>query len=482
MRRKYSFTCPNDAKFPTKEGSLARGGCRSRSKSRVRNRSVFEITAAPSDLYSYVPAAHATASSTHKANPTLFVVFHNCDIFNCLQPPLTGIRVIDLSTVVAGPTATMILADLGADIIKVERIDGGDDARHMGPHLGDWGAFFVAVNRGKRSIAADITKPAGRDLVLRLARNADVFLENFRGGKIAALGLDESRVRAENPRIIYASLSAYGTRGPDALKPGFDALIQGRTGIVSVTGSGPDSPTRAGVSVIDMGAGMWMATGILAALLERTRTGVGQRVDTSLFQTGIMAMAYYLVYRQFLGQDPRPQGSTHAAFAPYSAFDTADGGIMIGCSNDRLFRRLCTAIEREDWLSDPRFASNVLRVQNRTALEGGLQSIFRQKPTAHWVALLDTHDVPVSPIQNAGQVLNDPQLTALGQLQSVNLPGNGSTPIAIPRLPFELSHTPPVITGPPPMHGEHARSILTEAGYSESEIEELARDGVCKLP
>ena len=429
--------------------------------------------------YSYVPSAHATSSSIHKANPTLFVVFHICDIFSGLPPPLAGIRVLDLTTIVAGPTTSMILADLGADVIKLERIDGGDDARNMGPYRDGWGAYFVAVNRGKRSIAADITKPAGRDLALRLAQNADVFLENFRGGKIAALGLDEPRVREHNPNIIYASLSAYGTRGPDALKPGFDALIQGRTGIVSVTGSGPSAPTRAGVSVIDMGAGMWMAMGILAALIERQKTGQGQRVDGSLYQTGIMAMAYYLVYRQFTGVDPVPQGSTHSAFAPYCAFHTADGGIMVGCSNDRLFQRLCTALGDPGWLQDPRFANNVLRVQNRSALEGGLQAVFKQQPTAHWTALLDHHDVPVSAIQTAGQVLDDPQLTALEQLQSVRL--NGSGEIAIPRLPFDLSQTPPQITAPPPRLGEHGRCILAEAGYTDAEIEQLVCDGVCKL-
>ena len=373
----------------------------------------------------------------------------------------------------------MILADLGADVIKIERIDGGDDARHMGPHLGEWGAFFVAVNRGKRSIAVDITKPAGRDLVLRLAAKADVFLENFRGGKIAALGLDETQIRAQNTNIIYASLSAYGPRGPDSLKPGFDALIQGRTGIVSVTGADRDSPTRAGISVIDMGAGMWMAMGILAALLERRKSGAGQRVDGSLFQTGIMAMAYFLVYRQFTGVDPVPQGSTHMAFAPYRAFDTADGRIMIGCSNDRLFRRLCKALDRGEWSADPRFASNVLRVRNREALEGGLQELFKEKRTAHWTELLDAHDVPVSPIQTAGQVLDDPQLAALEQLKNVCL--NGSS-IAIPHLPFELSETGTEIAGPPPAHGEHGRCVLSEAGYSDVEIEQLAREGVCKLP
>jgi crotonobetainyl-CoA:carnitine CoA-transferase CaiB-like acyl-CoA transferase len=398
-----------------------------------------------------------------------------------LPPPLTGIRVLDLTTVVAGPTATMILADLGAHVIKIERIDGGDDARHMGPHLGHWGAFFVPINRGKRSIAADIGKPAGRDLVLRLARESDVFIENFRGGKMAALGLDEPAVRAVNPRIVYASLSAYGTRGPDCLKPGYDALVQARTGIVSVTGTGPESPIRAGVSLIDMGAGMWMAMGILAALLERQKSGIAQRVDASLFQTGVMAMVYHLVYRQFSGVNPVPQGSRHTAFAPYCAFETADGRMMVGVSNERMFRRLCTALDRPEWLSDPRFATNPLRVQHCRELEAELQKIFKDHPAAHWTALFDEHDVPVSPVQNAEQVLNDPQLAALGQLGTMTL-ADQHAEVAVPRLPFELSITPAELASAPPMHGEHGRAILTEAGYSDGEIEQLVASGVCKLP
>ena len=398
-----------------------------------------------------------------------------------MPPPLTGIRVLDLTTVVAGPTATMILADLGAHVIKIERIDGGDDARHMGPHLGHWGAFFVPINRGKRSIAADIGKPAGRDLVLRLARESDVFIENFRGGKMAALGLDEPAVRAVNPRIVYASLSAYGTRGPDCLKPGYDALVQARTGIVSVTGTGPESPIRAGVSLIDMGAGMWMAMGILAALLERQKSGIAQRVDASLFQTGVMAMVYHLVYRQFSGVNPVPQGSRHTAFAPYCAFETADGRMMVGVSNERMFRRLCTALDRPEWLSDPRFATNPLRVQHCRELEAELQKIFKDHPAAHWTALFDEHDVPVSPVQNAEQVLNDPQLAALGQLGTMTL-ADQHAEVAVPRLPFELSITPAELASAPPMHGEHGRAILTEAGYSDGEIEQLVASGVCKLP
>lgn len=376
----------------------------------------------------------------------------------------------------------MVLADLGADVIKVERMDGGDDARHMGPHHGEWGAYFVPLNRGKRSIAVDIGKPAGRDLVLRLATGSDVFIENFRAGKLASLGLDEAAVRSHKPDIIYASLSAYGSRGPDHLKPGYDALLQGRTGIMSVTGAGPESPTRAGVSIIDMGAGMWAAIGILAALLERQRSGRGQRVGSSLLQTGVMLMAYHLLYRQFSGENPVPQGSRHSAFAPYGAFETADGRIMLGISNDRLFRRLCRAMERPDWADDPRFVSNVQRVRNRDELEAQLQQVFAQMPTAHWMALFDASGVPISPIQNAEQILNDPQLIAIGQMESVRLPGEVKASADIPRLPVELSETPPGIGGPPPKLGEHGRAILMEAGYSADEIDQLGAIGACALP
>ncbi len=386
---------------------------------------------------------------------------------------------LDLSTVVAGPTASMILADLGADIIKVERIDGGDDARNMGPHRGEWGAYFVPLNRGKRSIAIDVTKPAGREIVLRLASRCDVFLENFRGGKAAKLGLDEPAVRASKPDIIYGSLSAYGQKGPDYLKPGYDAILQARTGIVSVTGPNTETPIRAGVSILDMGAGVWMALGILAALLERQRSGRGQRVDASLFETGTMLMCYHLLSRQFTGVSPGPEGSRHNAMAPYGAFATADGAIMIGISNDRLFRRLCSALGREDWLVDPRFASNASRVSNRADLEGPIADLVRGKSSAHWLALFKQHDVPADAVQNAEQVIGDPQVAALDQLAEVILDGAG--PAKIPRLPVGLSLTPASVTGPPPKLGEHCRAILQEAGYSEAEINQLVESRACAI-
>lgn len=394
------------------------------------------------------------------------------------HPPLQGIRVLDLSTVVAGPFCSMILADLGADVIKVERMDGGDDSRGMGPHRGPWGAMFVPLNRGKRSIAIDVTVPEGREVILRLASTCDVFVENYRGGKAAQLGLDEDSIRKRNPSIIYASMSAFGTRGPDYLKPGYDGLIQGRTGIISVTGADADSTARAGVSLIDMSAGMWLTTGILAALYERTRTGRGQRVDTSLLQTGVMLMAYHLLYRQFVGVDPVPQGSGHASFAPYGSFKTADGQIMIGVSNDRVYLRFCSAIGHPEWACDARFVSNVLRGQNRDHLDALIGAVLAEKCTAHWIAVFDEHDVPVSPVQTAGDVLRDPQVHAVGQLQTIPLPGteNGA---AIPRLPLSLSENPPRIGGPPPGLGEHAEEILRSAGYTDEEIRNLRAACTC---
>ena len=371
----------------------------------------------------------------------------------------------------------MILADLGADILKIERIDGGDDARGMPPHRGPWGAYYVPINRGKRSISVDLRNPAGREVVLKLAETCDVCVENFRGGKAAELSLDETAIRAHNPNIIYASLSAYGSRGPDSSKPGYDAVLQARSGIMSVTGNNPDSPMRAGVSILDMGAGVWMALGILTALFERQRTGRGQRLDASLLQTGVMLMCYHLLYRQFTGVNPKPEGARHFSVAPYGAFATADGAIMIGISNDRLFRRLSKALDRADWLEDARYSSNAERCRNRAVLEGEIADRLLTRPTSDWVALFNQHDVPNDAVQNAEQVLHDPQLAALDAFAEIGL--CGEQPAVVPRLPIALSLTPAAPAGPPPALGEHTRAILREAGYAEAAIDELLRSGAC---
>jgi crotonobetainyl-CoA:carnitine CoA-transferase CaiB-like acyl-CoA transferase len=391
---------------------------------------------------------------------------------------LGGIRVLDLSTIVAGPATSMVLADLGADVIKVERVGRGEDGRAMGPHRGEWGAYFTALNRGKRSIALDIRQAAGREAVLRIASTCDVFLENFRGGKAAQFGLDETAVRARKPEIIYASLSAYGPSGPDYKRPGYDAILQARTGIMSVTGEGGEIPIRAGVSVLDMGTGIWTALGILAALLERQRSGKGQRVDASLFQTGVMFMAYHLLYRQFAGVNPKPQGSRHTAFAPYGAYPTADGAIMIGISSDQAFRRLAEALGEPELADDPRFRTNQDRVRNTPELDPILSESFSKHSRSHWTEALDARDVANDPVQTPDQVIMDRQVAALEQLENVALPGQDSS--LLPKLPLGLSLTPPAIQGPPPRLGEHTRAVLEEAGFPEAEIEELLRNKTCQ--
>jgi crotonobetainyl-CoA:carnitine CoA-transferase CaiB-like acyl-CoA transferase len=315
--------------------------------------------------------------------------------------------------------------------------------------------------------------------VLRIAAGCDVFMENFRGGKAAALGLDEAAVRARRPDIIYASLSGYGSRGPDSTRAGYDAVLQARTGIMSITGEfgRTHSPIRSGVSVLDMGGGTWTALGILAALFERQRSGKGQNVSSSLFQTGIMFMSYHLLYRQFAGVNPQPQGSGHTAFVPYGAFATADGSVMLGISSDRLFQNLCTALDKPEWLSDRRFRTNTDRVRHRPELDGMIQDLLRARPSAHWVDLLTRHDVACDAVQTVDQVLADPQLSALDQL--ADLPLAGEPGAAVPRLPIDLSLTPAEVSGPPPAVGEHTRAVLKEAGYQDAEIDELVNRRVC---
>jgi crotonobetainyl-CoA:carnitine CoA-transferase CaiB-like acyl-CoA transferase len=308
-----------------------------------------------------------------------------------------------------------------------------------------------------------------------------VLLENFRGGKAAALGLDEASVRCRKPDIIYASLSAYGPCGPDYTRPGYDAILQARTGIMSVTGAGSSesggTPIRAGVSILDMGAGVWMALGVVAALLERQRSGSGQRVDSSLFQTGIMLMSYHLLYRQFAGVNPKPQGSRHSAFAPYGAYRASDGSIMIGISSDKAFRRLSEALGHPEWADDARFRTNPDRVRHTPELDACITEVLHSRPVEHWSGMLDRHDVANDAVQNPEQVLNDRQVAALDQLAAVPL-ADGE-PALLPRLPIDLSLNPPSIQGPPPAVGEHTTAILREAGCNETEIQELLRSGIC---
>ena len=393
--------------------------------------------------------------------------------------PLDGIRVLDVTGNIAGPCATMILAALGADVIKIERPGSGDDARHMAPAHDEWSAYFLAINRGKRSVAIDLATAEGIALVLRMARACDVFVENWRGGKAEAMGLGEAALRNARADIIYASLSAFGSRGPEFEKPGYDALVQARTGIQSVTGEPGTAGARAGVSILDMGSGMWMAVGVIAGLFERQRTGRGTRVDGSLYQTGVMWMAYHLVARQMTGSDPQPQGTRHSAFAPYGDFPTADSRILIGISSDRLFERLCTALGQPALAQDARFSANPERVRNREILDAELARLFAARTTADWLAEFDRAGVPASSIQTAGQVLADPQLAALDQMRELEELAGVSSPV----LPLELGGLP-ASAGAVPRLGEHTREVLLAAGMASEEIDELARRRIiqCQTP
>jgi crotonobetainyl-CoA:carnitine CoA-transferase CaiB-like acyl-CoA transferase len=390
--------------------------------------------------------------------------------------PLKGIRVLDLTSNISGPSATVILADMGAEVIKIERPKQGDDARGMGPYIMGESAYFLAINRNKQSVVIDIRQTEGQELIRRMAREVDVVVENFRRGVPEKYGLDGESLRKENPRLIYCSLSAYGEVGPDAVKPGYDAVLQARTGIMSITGSRQEEPARAGVSILDMGSGMWCAIAILSALFHREKTGEGQIVGTSLFETGIYWMNYHLTAYQANQLDPVPQGTSHTAFAPYGAFQTEDDLLLLGISNDSLFRRLVNTLERGNWADDPQFAHNSERLTNRKKLDEMLNECFSQASCSYWLERLQVAGVPCSRIQKVSQVLNDPHLHLMNMMPSVSHSSIGL--VQIPRLPIRLEKTPAAVQTGAPVLGEHTDEVLKRYGVTEQERGEYRRKGI----
>lgn len=379
--------------------------------------------------------------------------------------PLAGFRVLDITTNIAGPYATMILGDLGAEVWKIERPGGGDDARGMGPFLDGVSCYFAAINRGKRSAAVDLRRPEGRVAALAMARQARIFVENGRPGKAAELGLGFDDIRAVRPDVIYVSLSAYGPRGPAAPRPGYDAIVQARSGLISLNGSTEGDLARVGVSILDMGSGIWSALAVLAALLADD--GQARHVETSLFETGLNWVAYHLLYQLATGRDPVPQGTRHTAFAPYGDFPAADGRLLIGISNDRQFARLCGVLGRPELAADPRFATNPARLEHRRDLEPLMAEILATKPATDWEADLSAADVPVGRVQTISQVLTDPQALSLGILDR-----------GLVGLPLSLDGARPPIPGRAPALGQDTRAALAMAGYGDGEIARLFAAGV----
>jgi len=393
--------------------------------------------------------------------------------------PLTGMRVVDVTTSIAGPYCAETLAALGADVVKVERPDTGDDGRAWGPPFWNGeGAMFLAVNAGKRSLAISLSDERGREAVLRLADRADVFLQSLRPGLAEQLGLGADALRERNARLVYCTIGAYGRVGPLAEEPGYDALMQAAGGLISMTGE-PDRPgVRVGSSLIDMGTGMWAALGIAAALLERERTGNGTTVDTSLYETALAYIGYHLVGYLADGTIPSGQGTVFPMVAPYQVFPTRDGELMVAGGNDRLFALLCGVLELPELVDDARFRTNPDRVANRAELVELVSGRLRERDTAEWHERLSAAGVPAAPVADVADVANAAQTQALGFLQPVEhaaIPG-----LQLPALPLSFEGTRATHASAPPAVGEHSAEVLAEVGYSGAEIAAMVRDGVIR--
>jgi crotonobetainyl-CoA:carnitine CoA-transferase CaiB-like acyl-CoA transferase len=393
--------------------------------------------------------------------------------------PLSGVRVIDVTTSLAGPYCTEVLAALGADVVKIEPPEAGDEARSWGPPF--WkgeSTMFLAMNAGKRSVALDLRR--GLDVLLRLADGADVFIQSLRPGVAEARGFGADTVRARNRRLVYATIGAFGREGLWSTRPGYDPLAQAAGGILSVTGEEGGAGVRVGVSMIDQSTGLWAALGIVAALHERERTGEGRAIDVSLYETALALLSYQLTGYLGSGDIPGRHGTAFPSIVPYRVFATADGEVMIAAGNDGLFAALAGALGIPEAAQDPRFRTNPDRVANRRELEELVGAPVSRLKTAALLERLEAAGVPAAPVQDVAQVAEHPQTKALGMLQS--LPHPRVPELVTVAVPLSADGERVTHRTPPPALGAHTAEVLAEAGYSADEIETLAGDGVIRVP
>lgn len=394
-----------------------------------------------------------------------------------LPAPLAGLKVVEIGVAMAGPYCGMMLADYGAEVIKVERTDQGDESRNWAPFFeGRMSHYYAAVNRNKQSLAVDLKSGEGRAIVEKLLLAADVLIDNFRPGVLESLGLGYEALHAKNPRLVYCSITGYGATGPLKDERANDVAMQAYSGGMSITGEAGRGPVKMGISVADIGAGMFATTGVLLALQMRNVTGRGQRVDTSLLEGQIAMLSYHYTAYFASGKAPERKGSSAQGLVPYQAFEASDGWMVVAVFTDRMWRDLCNAVGKPDWGEDPRFASPQQRMINRETIIAALTEIFAHEPVAAWRGRLVPLGIPCTPVQRIDQVVEEEQVRARDMIVEVEATGSGK--LRMPGVPIKFSDAAGGVRTGPPQLGEHSRCIVRSLGYSDADIERLETAGV----
>lgn len=393
--------------------------------------------------------------------------------------PLKNIKVLDVSQIMAGPYCTMVLGDMGAEVIKVEKANGGDDSRQMGPYVNDESTCFSQINRNKKSISLNLKDERAREIFYRLAKDADVIVENYRPGVTKSLAIDYETIKAVNPSIIYCSISGYGQTGPYSNKGGFDLVAQGMSGLMSMTGEPGRRPVKTGIAVYDIGAGITAVYSILAACIHKMNTGEGQQIDIAITECGLPWFTWEAAAYFSEGTVPEATGWRHRVSAPYQAFKTSDGSMMLGCANQRTWERFCQdVIMRDDLIADERFLTNSDRGRNVELLETVLEEILSLNGTAHWLNLCDIAGVPAGPINNFAQAMQDEHFLARGMVEEIEHPVIGKMKTI--GFPSKFSLTPSQIRSPAPLFAQHTDEILHSVGMSDEEVSDLRQEGCIK--